>query len=285
MVRSSDRIACDPVPDAPISVVVRVRDEAPAIERCLELLAGQRVSAPVEVIVVDDESRDGTAELARRAGAQVVSIDHARFSFGRALNLGAERAQGELVVALSAHAFPRDEGWLARLVDAFEQPDVACACGERLWPDGRPLAGAVRYDASLAQRYPEWGYSNAAGAFRRALWSERRFREDLPGCEDKEWGRHWVLQGRVCLLDPALAVEHDHTHDPVTAIYRRARREAAGFAMFLDRAPMTLGEVTAEWWGDTRFYGSKWRARLSHRRLARIAGSYAGARSARPTRP
>jgi len=268
--------------EGPISVIVRARDEAPAIGRCLDLIAGQRVEVPVEVIVVDHESRDATAEVARRRGAEVVGIRDADFSFGRALNVGVERASGPFVVALSAHAFPPDEGWLARLAAALADPDAACACGERFWPDGRPLTESVRYDAALAARHPRWGYSNAAGAFRRSLWQARPFREDLPGCEDKEWGRHWALAGRPTVLDPKLVVEHDHTHDPFLDIYRRARREAAGFASFLPERPPTLAAVAAEWWGDTRFYSNPWRARLSHRRVARLAGAYAGARAAPP---
>jgi rhamnosyltransferase len=264
-----------------VSVIVRARDEAGAIARCLELLAGQ-TRPPDEVIVVDDDSRDATAEIARRHGARVIPIAHSQFSFGRALNLGAGQAKGELLVALSAHAFPRDAGWLSRLAAALEDPAVACACGDRFMPDGAPLAGPVRYDARAAERWPEWGYSNAAGAFRAQLWRERPFREDLPACEDREWARHWAGRGYVCLIDPGLLVDHDHTHDPLAQIYRRARREARAQRMFLPGAePPTLTTAAREWWADTRFYANPWRARLSHRRLARIAGTYAGARAHR----
>lgn len=269
----------------PISVIVRARDEATTLGRTLTLLAAQELDAPVEVIVVDNDSRDGTPAIARRHGARVLSISSAEFSFGRALNRGAAHAEGEILVALSAHAFPRDPGWLARLAAALSDPGVACACGDRFRPDGTPLTEAVRYDAGLAQRWPEWGYSNAAGAFRASLWRERPFREDLPGCEDREWCQHWILAGGyVCVLDPALAVDHDHTHDPVWSIYERARRESAGYSSFLtDRTGAGSGRLAAaakEWWSDTRFYDNPWRARLSHRRLARLAGTFAGARSA-----
>lgn len=274
----------------PISVIIRARDEAPAIGRCLELVAAQRTNAQVEVIVVDNASRDETAQISRRHDAQVVPISEPEFSFGRALNRGAEHARGELLVALSAHAFPTDDQWLSRLSGAFDDPTVACACGERFAPDGSALTSAVRFDAELARRHPEWGYSNAAGGFRASLWRRRPFREDLPGCEDREWGRHWALsENLVTILDPGLVVDHDHTHDPVASIYRRARRESAGFTAFLPpdvRSGAGTGRVTdaaAEWWGDTRFYSNPWRARLSHRRLARIAGTYAGARLPTPT--
>jgi rhamnosyltransferase len=265
----------------PISVIVRARDEAASIGRCLELVRAQELGGgvEVEVVVVDSGSRDRTAEIAAAAGATVLRLDPSSFTFGRALNLGAANAQGEILVALSAHAFPLDRRWLARLADHFADPLVACASGERFWPDGSALTSGVRLDLALAERHPMWGYSNAAGAFRASLWQERPFREDLPGSEDREWARHWIGRGYVCVLDPALLVDHDHTHDPVLSIYRRARRETEGFAAFLDLPHYGLRDLARAWWSDLRFYRSPVKARLSHRRAARLLGEWVGRRS------
>ena len=234
------------------------------------------MGAKIELIVIDGGSRDRTMQVATGHGATVATIAPAAFTFGGALNLGAHRAHGELLVALSAHAFPLDDGWLARLLAAFADPRVACACGDRYDPDGRRLGSPVAQDAALAQRRPEWGYSNAAGAFRADLWRQRPFRTDLPGCEDKEWGRFWAVErNRVTVLDPGLAVEHDHTHDPVPDIFMRARREAEGFAMFLP--PDQRSSLLSEWYWQTGFYNSVWKARFSHRRAARLLGDRLGA--------
>lgn len=266
-----------------VSVIVRARDEAPSIGRCLELLGSQRLDGrALEVIVVDSGSRDATVSLARRHGAAVIALPSSSFTFGGALNLGAANARGEVLVALSAHAFPPDQRWLARLLAQFGDQSVACASGDAYDPDGSPLAAPLRQDLALATRRPEWGYSNAAGAFRADLWRRHPFRADLPGGEDKEWAWHWLARGYVCVVDPALTVEHDHTHDSPTAIYARARREWEGFATFLS-AERAYGaaELAAQWWSDRRFYRSAARARLSHRRAARLLGGYEGRRRAR----
>lgn len=263
--------------DSPaVSVIVRARDEAPSIGRCLGLVGAQAGVGRPEVVVVDNGSRDGTAEIAAAAGARVVELAREEFTFGRALNIGASVATGEVLVALSAHAFPVEAGWLRRVVRTLEDPGVACASGDAYGPDGQALTGPVRQDLALARRRPEWGYSNAAGGFRAALWRERGFREDLPGSEDREWSWYWLARGMECVIDPALVVRHDHTHDPLREIFRRARREAEGLALAGAPLPSGPGALAREWWSDLRWYDSPARARLSHRRAARLLGSYAG---------
>ena len=157
-----------------VSVIVRARDEELSLERCLSLIGAQSFERPVQLVLVDGGSADGTREVARRHGATVLEAERDPYSFGAALNQGAQAADGEILVALSAHAFPRDSGWLARLCAAFADPAVACACGDAYGPDGELSPGAaVARTSALAERRPEWGYSNAAGGFRAALWRQR----------------------------------------------------------------------------------------------------------------
>ena len=266
------------------SVIIRVRDEQQSLERCLTLLGAQRgLSGGVEVIVVDSGSEDQSVAVAERHDARVAFVPTHRFTFGGALNQGAQLARHDVLVSLSAHAFPRDDGWLARLVGAVSDPDVACACGDVFGPDGDRLTTPVAQDAALARRRPEWGFSNAAGAVRAELWRRRPFRADLPGCEDKEWALHWLDQGYRCVVDPRLVIDHDHTHDSLRGIYARARREAIASAGFLPGAPDAgAGRLAREWWSDTRWYESAVRARLSHRRAARLLGAHAGRRAGPP---
>ncbi len=94
-----------PVP--PISVVVPARDEAARIEPLLAAI----VDAPgvVEVVVVDDESTDGTAAVARRAGARVVAGTPPPDRWAGkawALQQGLDAAAGEWIVALDADTRP-----------------------------------------------------------------------------------------------------------------------------------------------------------------------------------
>ena len=264
-----------------LSVVIRARNEEANLRRCLDMLAAQRLGGLThEVILVDDCSEDGTVDVARRYDARVIGLAPGTFTFGHALNLGCADARGAIVVSLSADAIPGDTVWLARLADRFADPRVACASGDRYDPSGAYLQTRIEQDATLARTHPGWGYSNSAGAFRAELWRRRPFRSDLPGCEDKEWALHWLERGHVCVIDPALLVGHDHSHDPLRYIYARARREWRGLATFLPLAPYGPRQLVGDWWSDVRWYSSPLRARLSHRRAARLLGGYAGRRDA-----
>jgi Glycosyl transferase family 2 len=93
-----------------VSVIVPARDAAARLPSCLDGLTAEDIpSAEVELIVVDDASVDGTADLAARPGVRVLR------GTGRgpaaAGNLGARRARGEILVFLDADAVP-EPGWL-----------------------------------------------------------------------------------------------------------------------------------------------------------------------------
>jgi dolichol-phosphate mannosyltransferase len=90
-----------------ISVVVPARDEAARIGPLLAAL----VDAPGvdEVIVIDDESTDATAEVARAAGARVLSGQALAAGWAGkawALQQGIEAATGDWVVTLDADTRP-----------------------------------------------------------------------------------------------------------------------------------------------------------------------------------
>lgn len=263
------------------SVIIRAKDEADSIGRTLALLGSQEVDEPIETIVVDSESTDRTAKIASDAGAIVIGIAADEFTFGRALNRGCEHAQGDVLIALSAHAFPPDTGWVARVLAAMEDDRLACACGYGTGPTGEPLSEPRRQDLDDLRRFPFWGYTNASGGFRRRLWEQRGFREDMPGTEDKEWAAYWVERGYVTLVDPALAVEHGHHDESLRLTYERSRREWHGFAQYLDLRDYGIGDLARDWWRVDEPGVSPVRLRANPRRCARLIGRLTGQRTGR----
>lgn len=102
-----------------VSVVVPARDEERNLPRLLSSLAAQRSPAR-EVIVVDDGSTDGTADVARAAGAAVIAAPPPSPGWlGKpsACQAGVEAASGERLLFLDADTWLAPDG-LERLLAA-----------------------------------------------------------------------------------------------------------------------------------------------------------------------
>ncbi|MEZ0077489.1 glycosyltransferase family 2 protein [Planotetraspora sp. GP83] len=106
-----------------VSVVVPARNEEGRIGPCLSAILADRAAG--EVIVVDDQSSDGTAKLAAEMGARVVAGQPPPDGWvGKqwALHQGVEAASGEIIVTLDADTRPKP-GLLEALVTALCHPD------------------------------------------------------------------------------------------------------------------------------------------------------------------
>lgn len=101
-----------------VSIVVPARDEARRIGPLLAAICAD--PQVTEVIVVDDESTDGTAALARDAGARVITGQPLPTGWvGKpwALQQGLEAATSEWVITLDADVVPHP-GFVGALVEA-----------------------------------------------------------------------------------------------------------------------------------------------------------------------
>ncbi|MEP6761673.1 MAG: glycosyltransferase family 2 protein [Sporichthyaceae bacterium] len=111
-------------------LILPCRDEAAALP---PLLA--RVPALFSVIVVDNGSRDGTADVAREHGATVVTEHNA--GYGAAVHAGIEAATAPCVAVMDADGSMDPDDLLA-LLDDVEQQRATMAVGRR-----RPVAPGV----------------------------------------------------------------------------------------------------------------------------------------------
>ena len=273
-----------------VSVIIRARNEGRHIGAALAALQAQRYPPGFEVLLVDTESTDDTVAIARRFGAAVISLELARFSFGRALNLGAEIARGDYLVHLSADAVPQHADHLSRLVAPLADPQVAATYGRQL-----PRPGACPSEArDLADWFPPAPralprpfLSNANAAVRRPVWQEHPFDEGVASAEDAVWAAGIVAAGYRIVYVPRATVRHSHPAWPSVA-YRRGRRDAQGLRRVdpalrrfgLWRMLRMAGGLS---WLDWRFalrhrYGPWWWPHIPLYRLAQAWGIYRGVR-------
>lgn len=82
-----------------VTVILPAFNEAAAIAEIIGRI--RRMSAEYRILVVDDGSRDGTADTARSAGAAVVSHE-SNFGNGAAVKTGIRAAQTSIVVLMDA---------------------------------------------------------------------------------------------------------------------------------------------------------------------------------------
>lgn len=96
------------MPAAPsISVIVPCYNAERWIEATLRSVLAQAWSGPLEVLVVDDGSRDGSAECVRRLGEPVRLLQQANAGVAAARNHGIREARGDWVAFIDA-----DDIWL-----------------------------------------------------------------------------------------------------------------------------------------------------------------------------
>jgi 4,4'-diaponeurosporenoate glycosyltransferase len=89
----------------PVSVIIPARNEAGRLGKLLESLQ-QQCTKPHEILVVDDGSTDGTAELALRYGCRVIEQQEAGWSGkSAACYSGAQAASGEYLLFLDADVY------------------------------------------------------------------------------------------------------------------------------------------------------------------------------------
>ena len=117
-----------------LSVVVPTHDTRELTSRCLAALAA--VPEPLEVLVVDDASSDGTGEALAAGFPQVAVLRcPTRVGFTRAANIGLAQARGEIVLLLNSDTEVAPAG-VRELLAAFDaDPRLGAAGGLLHYPD------------------------------------------------------------------------------------------------------------------------------------------------------
>jgi glycosyltransferase involved in cell wall biosynthesis len=109
-----------------VSIIVPAYRAGRTIDAVLGAAVPQAAAAGAELIVVDSTG-DGAAEALQRRWPQVRVIGLAQRTYpGRARNIGARHAVGDVLVFLDADAVP-SPSWLRTMLGASEETDVAVA--------------------------------------------------------------------------------------------------------------------------------------------------------------
>ncbi|MDE2232348.1 MAG: glycosyltransferase [Candidatus Omnitrophica bacterium] len=115
------------VTDVTVSVIVPAYNAAATIGRTLEALSGQKCSQPFEVIVVDDGSRDNTADIVRSfSSVKYARQDNAGPAAAR--NHGARLARGAYLAFTDSDCVPHED-WISLLMEGLKRAQTGVVAG------------------------------------------------------------------------------------------------------------------------------------------------------------
>jgi len=178
--RRATRDATGPWYTAPVSVVVPAYNEKECIEATVRSLVAS--DHPVEIIVVDDGSTDGTADIVERLALPRVRVIR-RTNGGKpaALNTGIRAARHDVVVMIDGDTV-FEPSTVGTLVQPFVRPEVGAVAGNAKVANRGSLVSRWQHieyvmGFNLDRRvYDEWRcmatVPGAVGAFRRSALLE-----------------------------------------------------------------------------------------------------------------
>jgi len=212
-----------------ITAIIPARDAAATITPALQGLA-PFFAAGHEIIVVDDGSRDSTAQIAETQQCRVIRHEQSRGP-AAARNAGATAATGDVLLFIDADVVT-PSNLLPRLTEMFAQPETGAAQGlyEPSLPQDTPVT-AYQND------YYHWTFRRAAGprtaicatfcfAVRRELFQQLGgFEERItdPTVEDEEFGYRLFAAGCPIWLATELQVRHLAVYTLWSFVRRRFR--------------------------------------------------------------
>jgi glycosyltransferase involved in cell wall biosynthesis len=204
---------------------------------------------PLEVIVVDDASTDGSGDVARRSGARVVR-NSTRRNAGGARNAGMNAARGDAFAFLDADAVAPPD-WLERARRVLEGNAGIAAVGGRI-ANGRPGRFG---ELDWFLNHSEWIRASGAGAreniptmgivYRRDAVGEVRFPETNSG-EDTEFALAVRARGGRLWFDPHIVFTHRHERLDASAF--QEKQIACGRTIYRTRVALDRpGRALVKW--------------------------------------
>ncbi|MEC5218327.1 glycosyltransferase involved in cell wall biosynthesis [Actimicrobium sp. GrIS 1.19] len=137
-----------------ISVVIPAFNAAATLEEALHSVFLQTTTIPLEVIVVDDGSTDGTAEVLRRFGSAVTTLHQPNSGLAEARRAGIAMARGDYIALFDADDICEPERLAMQSAYLAQRPEVLLVASD---------FSAFNDDGSLGASFGQSYY----GAFRR----------------------------------------------------------------------------------------------------------------------
>ncbi|MGD9722720.1 MAG: glycosyltransferase family 2 protein [Pirellulales bacterium] len=196
-----------------VSVIIPTYNRATLVSEAIDSALGQ-TRVPDEIIVVDDGSTDGTADVLRRYGAPVRVVSQANRGRSAARNTGLQEARGDLILFLDSDDLlvPQCVEHCARILEREPETAVVYTDAHVIDREGRIVG---RYSEALRGARPSGMilgelarrcFLTVSSMVRRASLPEVAFEVGMEHCEDYDlWRRlsarcqfHYLAEPLLC---------------------------------------------------------------------------------------
>ncbi len=173
-----------------ISIVIRNKNEAEALESTLSILTKIYQHDFEEIIIVDNYSTDSSISIAEKYNCKVVFIKD--FTYGKATNLGINTAKSDYVLLLSSHAIPIGNSFFKNTKQALNT--IHNVAGIRYINSFENYKRAIANDFKVLDPMKN-GLMTGCALVNKKVWEQFKFNEQLPAIEDKEWSQRVFTSG------------------------------------------------------------------------------------------
>jgi len=206
-----------------VSVIIPTYNAHVYIKQLIDTLFKQTLEF-ADILIIDSSSQDGTAELIKVAGVNVITIPTSEFDHGGTRSMGIKNTVGDIVIFLTQDALPVDHTSIKQLIKVFDDPKIGAAYGRQIpYPNETPFGAHLRlfnyqmhgYERIYADKHIHGiktaFLSDSFAAYRReALEKIGLFENSLICSEDLYAGAKILKEGYSLAYVAEAMVYHSH---------------------------------------------------------------------------
>lgn len=208
-----------------VSIIIPTYNCAGTIGRSLESLLAQTYSN-IEIIVVDDASKDETESVVTRHDAVYIRLD-VNSGAAVARNDGAKKAAGAILMFAEADGY-YDSDYVEKIIRHMHLPGVAAGInlGRKVWTDRKSALVRFQNDLLKAAADKTWKGERGTGAWAfhaKAFWKVKGYDPDCRIGQDMDLVRRIVRQCGRTVVGGFSTLYHKDP-DTLRKYWRRAYR-------------------------------------------------------------
>ena len=223
------------------SIIIPVKNGGPLFETVCCMVANQEYSPGFSVLCIDSGSTDGSQDVVKKYGFELLEILPSEFGHGKTRNLGAAETYGEFIVFLTHDAIPATTSWLKELTEPLREDSmIAGAFSKHIAHDNADpfIAWELETHFHNLEDYPVCSkeaeakymtdqtirqiyhfFSDNSSCLRRSVWEKYPF-PDVSFAEDQIWAKTIIEAGFKKAFARNSLVKHSHSFGPIETLRR-----------------------------------------------------------------